>query len=292
MWKQITHVLVGVSAIILLMECSWFQKEVVDETLIKPVPVGGYEALSTRIYYPRELREQGIEGTIGIRAHISKDGDVIETIVGKSLHPDLNRIVTNAVKRTHFTPASRGGTPVDIWIDIPFVFALQDWQDRPTPFSRFEIIVHPDPAYQRFQVELKGRLVVDQTLPVRFECLLPVNYNNPWVKTGRGMIPQTGLVRDDQGEWLVFELNERDVDFGFQYLPISEQDNSKLQYRFALNQKLPKWTLSVVYDDQAVVFQKEPDRILEDGPGGRRIEYDLQRLDAYEPRYLEIGLEK
>jgi len=293
MTKNSTQFVALILCNLLLAGCAWFHKDTGDNNLVKPTPVGGYEALSARIYYPRHVRDLGVEGTVEVRTHVSMEGEVIETSIGTSLHPDLDRIVSNAVKRTRFTPATRGGVPVDIWISIPFVFALQDWQDKQSPFSRFEMVIYPDPAYQHYQVEMKGRLAGNNKTPVRFECLLPVNYERPWAKTGSGQILQTGLARDEYGEWMIFDLEESQVNFGFHYRPIyNQQTDAKLQYSFALNHKLPEWTLAVIYDAQKVVFKHEPDQITELPDGGYKYVYEMQRLDAYETRYLEISLEQ
>jgi len=278
-------------ALILVCQCAWFKKDLVDDTLLKPTPIGGYESLSSRIHYPNHMREQGIEGAVEVRAHISETGEVVDVVVSTSLHPELDQIVTNAVKRTRFHPATRSGNPTDVWIAIPFIFALSDWQDDETPFTEFQMVVHPDPAYANFHVEMSGRIDNTIDLPVRLECLLPVNHANHWVKTSSGTAPQKGLVRDNRGEWLIVEVDNRGFSFGFDYHPIFEQENGKLQYGFALNHKLPEWTLAVIYGAQRVVFEQEPDRISDLKDGSKRFEYDMERLDAYETRYLEIALD-
>lgn len=278
--------------ILLLCQCAWFQPEPPVEPIIKPVPIGGYEVLATRIHYPKAAREEGVEGSIEVRAQITREGQVANTNIVASLHPELDRIVVNAVKRTRFEPATRAGEPLDIWIAIPFVFALNDWQDRPSPFDDFEMVIHPDPAYESFHVEMKAHVDNLPGGPLRLECLLPVNHENPWVKTAQGVSPSSGLVQDDLGEWLVFEASPGWITFGFQYRPFMEQSGSKLQYGFTLNQSLPEWTLSVVYDDQTIIFNQEPDRAEEQADGSKRFEYDLPAMEAYETRYLELGLEK
>lgn len=278
-------------SVLLLVQCARFSKRDMNEELIKPVPVGGYEALSARIHYPKALREQNLEGTVLIRAHVSETGTVVETAITTSLHPDLDQIVSNAVKRTSFVPATRKGEPTAVWIAIPFVFALKDWQDHESPFSSFEMVVHPDAAYKSFEVAFHGRVKSEITRPLRIECLLPINHENAWVKTESGSVIPSSLVRDDQGEWLSFEQNETRVSFGFHYRPLFDQIGAKFLYGFTMNYPLPPWTLTMIHDAKNVKLRQIPTRTSVNPDGSQRYEYDLPDLEAYELRFLEISLE-
>jgi TonB family protein len=291
MVNQLKQILIW-SLTTLFFHCAWFSGSAPEENLIKPQPVGGYEALSARIHYPKALREQQIEGTVLIRAHISQNGEVLETVVSSSLHPELDQIVSNAVKRTPFVPASRNGEAAAVWIAIPFVFALKDWQPNETPFISFEMIIHPDQAYKSYQVAFRGQLKDKLDRPLRIECLLPYNHEHAWVKNTTGTNIPSGLVTDDQGEWLVFEQNERQVSFGFDYHAMPGQPEPKFQYGFSLNYTLPDWTLAMVTSARNLRFDQESSRIMDNLDGSKRIEYDMQSLEAYEMRFLEITVEK
>ncbi len=274
---------------ILLFQCAWFKGESSEVEIIKPKPVGGYEVLSTRIHYPRSIREQGIEGTVTVNAFVSSDGAVTETRIVHKLDPDLDRIAANAIKRTLFEPATRDGTPVDVWISIPVIFALKDWQVTSTPFSMFEMIIQPSPAYQSFEVKIIGHMKSKQDFPVRFEFLLPLNADKTWVKAG-GEPAQTGKVKDENGEWLIFQINDEQLEWGFIYHPLNDQGDHKFRYKFALNHPLPNWEMAVIYGAQQLRFSQEPSQITEQEDGIMRFSYDLERLEAYEFRYLELDL--
>jgi len=278
------------SLLILVQQCAWFKSEVPEPQLIKPIPMGGYEELSTRIHYPRSVREQGVEGTVVVKAFVSESGVVTETRLAQKLEPELDRIASNAIQRTLFKPALREGEPEGVWIAIPIIYALKDWQPKTSPFSNFEMTVMPSPSYKRYEVKMTGQLKASVTLPLRFECLLPINADQAWVKTGSGEILNAGRVRDESGEWLIFETNDPRLVLGFNYQPISEQADPKFQYKFVMNHALPAWGLSVVYGDQKVRFSQDPDRISTQSDGRTRFEYDLESLEAFEPRYLEIEL--
>jgi TonB family protein len=282
----------SIGLLILLQQCAWIFGEKDPIELVKPAPVGGYEALSARIHYPTDIREAGIEGTVIVRALISVEGQVEETRVVEPLNPVLDQIVTNAIKRTPFEPATRLGKPEEVWISIPFVFAFKEWSLQTTPFASFSMTIHPDQTYKNFEVEIKGQLKDGLEWPLRFECLLPFNADNPWVQTGDGNSPLSGIVRDDKGEWLIFQISNRELAFGFTYKSMEGILEQKFLYGFTMNHALPGWVLNVVYDDQTVNFTQTPDRKVTLENGETRFEYDFKPQDSYESRYLEIELQK
>jgi len=285
-------VIQSICLLILLQQCAWLFGEKDSVELIKPRPVEGYESLGTHVHYPRSMREAGIEGSVVVNALISTEGQVIQTRVKESLHPDLDQIVTNAVKRTLFEPATRQGMPEQVWISMPFVFSLKDWSSRRTPFSSFAMTIHPDPAYMNFEVEIEGHLRDDMEWPQRFECLLPFNAANTWVGTVDGKSPATSIVRDDKGEWLIFQVSSSDMTFGFTYKSMEEVLDHKFLYEFTMNQALPDWVVKVVYGSQTVNLSQTPDRIITLESGETQFEYDFKAQDTYASRYLEIALQK
>ncbi|MBT3253512.1 MAG: energy transducer TonB [Candidatus Marinimicrobia bacterium] len=285
-------VIQSICLLLLLQQCAWFfgEKDPVD--LVKPQPMGGYETLSARIHYPRAIREAGIEGTVVINALISVEGQVKQTRVIEPLYPELDQIVTNAIKRTPFEPATRQGEPEEVWISIPFIFAFNEWSSKNTPFNTFSMTIHPDPAYKNFDVEIEGQLRDGLEWPLRFECLLPFNATNPWVKAGDGASIPSSIVKDDKGEWLVFQVSNSNLAFGFTYKSMEEVFDQKFLYEFTMNHALPDWALRVVYGSQTVNFTQAPDRMVTLNNGETQFEYDFKSQDPYESRYLDIELQK
>ena len=276
--------------VFLVQQCACFHKKKSEAELIKPHPVGGYETLSNTIHYPRSARERGVEGKVSVSALVSEAGLVEQTRITETLDPELDQIVANAVKRTPFVPAHRNGKPESVWIAIPFVFALSEWSMKNSPFLAFEMTVRPGPAYKNFDVEITGKLKDDVELPLRIECLLPFNFEKNWEKTSSGAATISGTMKDENGEWLVFQLSERDLSFGFSYKQLELLKQNQFQYKFAMNQALPDWDLAVISDRRTLRFGQNPDRIIEQEDGKVRVEFDLKGQETYEPRYLEIGL--
>ena len=275
--------------VLLLTSCAWFMAEKPPGDIIKPTPVGGYDLLGTRIYYPREIREQGVEGSITIKAYISVEGDVLETRIPESLHPDLDKIAENAVKRTKFNPATRDGQPLKVWIAIPFVFALERWEKQDSPFDSFQMKVYPDQSYQSFDVKMIGKLRAGLEYPMRFELLLPYNAEKAWIQREEGVY-HPERVMDENGEWLIFQVEDANFDLSFNYEPIAGTATKNFQYKFMLNHALPAWQLSIVYDSENVQFKLPPDDETEETDGLRRYSYDLKFQEAYEARFLEVAL--
>ncbi|MBE9529966.1 MAG: energy transducer TonB [Proteobacteria bacterium] len=275
----------------LFSQCAWFRGEQAPSEIIKPTPVGGYDLLSTKIYYPENVRKKGIEGKINVRANISKTGEVLDARINKQLHPDLDRIAINAVKRTPFHPALRNGEPANVWISIPIIFALENWHKKSTPFTRFEMMVYPNSSYQSFEVKMRGDLKTELEFPLRFEVLLPFNAEKAWVKTAGGHV-QPERVRDTNGEWLIFQVSDEKFDLSFNYQPLAAMEHQNFKYKFMMNHALPSWELAVIYGDQHVQFNQAPDRTDEDTEGRMRYSYDLESLNPYETRYLEVALQK
>ncbi len=289
--KRISFTGLGlIGILIVLQQCAWFQTEQIETEIIKPVPIGGYEALSTRIHYPKSVREQGLEGTVTVNAFISKTGLVTETRIAQALEPELDRIASNAIQRTLFKPALRDGQPQEVWIAIPIIYTLKDWQPRNTPFLTFEMTVMPSPSYEHFEVKMQGKLNPDVELPLRFEFLLPMNADQPWVKTGSGKIINAGTMRDESGEWLIFESHDLYLTVGFNYQPLNNGENHQFNYKLVMNQALPQWELTVIYGDQTIHFAQDPDRTSLQSDGRTRFEYDMAPQEVFEARYLEIDL--
>jgi len=272
-------------------QCAWFRSEKQPAELIKPSPLGGYESLANRIHYPREIRESGVEGKVVIDALISEAGEVKQTRVKESLHPELDLIVSNAIKRSMFEPATRAGKPEEVWISMPVVFSLSDWKSKTTPFSDFNMTIHPDPTYKNFDPDIRAHIKDGIELPLRIECLLPFNATRPWVKADSGQHSEPATVRDSNGDWLIFQANQGELVFGFAYKTVDEVLGQKFQYEFSMNHALPDWVLSVVYDSQSVHFSRTPDRVVTPDDGHTHFEFNFEALDLYESRFLEIDLQ-
>lgn len=106
------------------------EKTIEDEKQIfvavedSPKPIGGMEAILSKLHYPEIPRRIGIEGKVIIEAIVNKEGDVINAYVLQSLFPSLDEVALNAVKETKFIPGKQRGKPVNVEMKIPIYFKL------------------------------------------------------------------------------------------------------------------------------------------------------------------------
>ena len=81
------------------------------------------KAISTLIpAYPEELRQQGVQGEVGLQVAIDEKGTAVEVKVARALHPYLDFAAVQAVRQWTFEPATKGGEPVLCNTNITVVF--------------------------------------------------------------------------------------------------------------------------------------------------------------------------
>lgn len=76
--------------------------------------------------YPMLAREQGLEGVVLLSVLVRPDGRVEEARVASSSGAHvLDEAALSAVRTWLFTPATRGGRPVESIVEVPVKFALR-----------------------------------------------------------------------------------------------------------------------------------------------------------------------
>lgn len=96
----------------------------------KPEFKGGQSALdnyiSTNLRYPARAAENGIEGVVTLEFVVKADGSIGSIKVVRLIDPDLEAEAMRLVKSMPaWTPADKGGTPVDATVTLPVKFVLQ-----------------------------------------------------------------------------------------------------------------------------------------------------------------------
>lgn len=77
--------------------------------------------------YPLAARRAGYEGKVIVKALIQTDGSAERVEVKKSSGYELlDRAALEAVKTWRFVPAKRGKEPIVEWVDIPWIFKLEE----------------------------------------------------------------------------------------------------------------------------------------------------------------------
>jgi TonB family protein len=87
---------------------------------VKPQPVNVPDPV-----YPESARNAGIEGHAVVKALVDTNGSVADARIERSSGTaSLDQAAVDAALRTTFTPASRKGRHVRVWVFIPFRFTL------------------------------------------------------------------------------------------------------------------------------------------------------------------------
>lgn len=90
-----------------------------------PEIIGGKGALYLQINYPYEARVKGIEGRLKLKFTITRNGDVRQIEVGKSLHPLCDSAAIQGLRAVRFRPAQRDGEPIPVRMSLPIRFELE-----------------------------------------------------------------------------------------------------------------------------------------------------------------------
>ncbi len=114
-----------------------FEKQLsdnVDEGRLKEKkPIPSIQKKAMPIYrqnrppsYPLMAKRRGYEGEVLLSVWVDAEGVVTEIkIKHSSGHLSLDRAALKTVKGWSFTPATAGGRPVDMWVDVPVEFQLK-----------------------------------------------------------------------------------------------------------------------------------------------------------------------
>lgn len=90
-----------------------------------PEPIGGIQAIQSKIVYPEMAKRAGVEGRVHILAFVDENGNVTKAEVLKGLGAGLDEAAVSAVKQTKFKPGKQRGKPVKVQVAIPIIFRLQ-----------------------------------------------------------------------------------------------------------------------------------------------------------------------
>jgi protein TonB len=90
----------------------------------EPKLIGGLEGLQKSIKYPEIARKAGIEGRVFIQFVVGEDGSVQNPIVTRGIHPALDEVALEAVKKAKFIPGKQRGRAVKVQYSLPITFRL------------------------------------------------------------------------------------------------------------------------------------------------------------------------
>lgn len=80
--------------------------------------------------YPEEALKNGLEGTVYVKIWVGTEGKVMDAVIQKSDDAIFNQASLDAAKQFQFTPALKDGTPVSVWVTVPFKYKLGDKAEK------------------------------------------------------------------------------------------------------------------------------------------------------------------
>ena len=122
--KIFTLVIIGI--FIGTPNASAQQSELTDSVYIMaedmPRPIGGLWNIQRKVKFPKHLKKQGISGKVYVVFVVDEKGEVADTEIIRSLHPELDEEVERAVMKTKFIPGKQDGVPVKVKMSLPIIF--------------------------------------------------------------------------------------------------------------------------------------------------------------------------
>jgi periplasmic protein TonB len=102
------------------------EKETVYFAVVEdmPQPIGGTEAIQSKIKYPEIARRAGIVGTVYVLAYLNEKGEVVKTEIVKGIGGGCDEEAARAVQETMFIPGKQRGKPVKVKVMVPVKFQL------------------------------------------------------------------------------------------------------------------------------------------------------------------------
>lgn len=90
----------------------------------EPELIGGLDGLQRSITYPDIARRAGIEGRVFIQFVVDENGNVVDPVVTRGIHPSLDEVALAAVKKAKFIPGKQRGRAVKVQYALPITFRL------------------------------------------------------------------------------------------------------------------------------------------------------------------------
>ncbi|NSW45366.1 MAG: energy transducer TonB [Bacteroidales bacterium] len=120
------------STIILISPIEPEDTTIYDSWEIEKMPqfIGGnpalYQWLREHIPYPKELKEMGIQGKVGVQFVVEKDGSIAEVSIIRGIDPNLDRIIVDSIlKMPKWEPGFKNGKYVATKFALPISFKLE-----------------------------------------------------------------------------------------------------------------------------------------------------------------------
>lgn len=91
---------------------------------VMPQPVGGLEAIYSKISYPDIAKKNGIEGKVYLLVYVNQNGGVDDVKVVKGIGAGCDEAAIDGVKQMKFTVGKNQGAAVKVKLSLSIVFKL------------------------------------------------------------------------------------------------------------------------------------------------------------------------
>lgn len=91
-----------------------------------PEPIGGIEAITSKIEYPDKAREAGIEGRVVVQFIVTENGDVEDARVVRGIGGGADEEALRVIREAKFTPGVQRGRNVRVQFALSINFDLSD----------------------------------------------------------------------------------------------------------------------------------------------------------------------
>lgn len=99
-------------------------KPAISDRFENAVPIGGTEAIQSKLLYPKDALSYGLEGIVTLNALISKSGEVIKTDIVNGLGLGCSEAAVEAVKSIRFIPGKKNDEAVESSLNINVEFKM------------------------------------------------------------------------------------------------------------------------------------------------------------------------
>jgi len=96
-----------------------------------PEPVGGIDAIESKIKYPEQAIKTKTEGTVKVLAYVNRRGNVIDAEVIQGIGNGCDKEAKNIVLNSKFIPGLIHNDPVNVQVVIPVTFSLTTSINKP-----------------------------------------------------------------------------------------------------------------------------------------------------------------
>lgn len=92
---------------------------------VMPEPYGGMNAIYKKIGYPKEAKEEKIEGVVKVLTFVDRDGEVLDAQVVEGIGYGCDEAARLAILYHRFKPGLIKGQKVKVQMEIPIEFKLE-----------------------------------------------------------------------------------------------------------------------------------------------------------------------